>query len=97
MFAIAATSGRFKRHLVGCLSPSPRDRPREVMRVGLGCAAVSAVTTHGTAATACREKSGSIGSSLGAVRVQFGCFLTLCDFWTPLWVMLCVSELLTSR
>jgi hypothetical protein len=59
--------------------------------------ALPTITTRRTAATACREMTGSIGSDLGAVRVQFGCFPTLCDFFAPLWVKLSVSELLTSR
>jgi hypothetical protein len=49
------------------------------------------------ALTACREMNESSGSNRGAVRVQFGCFPTLCDFSAPLWVKLSVSELLTSR
>ncbi|MGH3187852.1 MAG: hypothetical protein ACRDPY_36605 [Streptosporangiaceae bacterium] len=50
-----------------------------------------------TAVTACREMNGSFGSNPGAVRVQFGCFRTLCDSLAPLGVKLSVSELLTSR
>ena len=56
-----------------------------------------AFEAHTAVVTACREANRSFSSNLGAVRVQFGCFLTLCDFPTPLWVKLCVSELLTSR
>ena len=50
-----------------------------------------------TASTACREMNGNSGCDRGAVRVQFGCFPTLCDFSDLLWAKLSVSELLTSR
>jgi hypothetical protein len=56
-----------------------------------------AFDAYTTALTACRAMNGSSGSNRGAVRVQFGCFPTLCNFSTPLWVKLSVSELLTSR
>jgi hypothetical protein len=56
-----------------------------------------AFKAYTTVLTACREMNGSSGSNRGAVWVQFGCFPTLCNFSTPLWVKLSVSELLTSR
>jgi hypothetical protein len=56
-----------------------------------------AFEAHATAATAWPEMTGSFGSSRGAVRVQLGCFPTLCDCPAPLWVKLWMSELLASR